>query len=114
MAIRRCILAAAAGHAAAVTALLDGGAPINQTDQRQWTALTAARERITRKWLACSPVVARKTVFRSVLRRHRTVASATDSATLLPGATPLIYAAWRGNTDLVQQIISRWRRHLGA
>jgi ankyrin repeat protein len=34
------------------------------------------------------------------------LASAVDSADILPGATPLIYAAWRGNADLVERIVA--------
>ena len=79
---------------------------MNQPDERQWTALTAARERN-------HPDVARLLASRGAkdtlparAAAAPALASAVDSAGVLPGATPLIYAAWRGNAGLVERIVA--------
>ncbi len=99
------IIAASAGSDDMVLALLAGGASVSSADNREWTALTAARqkshlhiEQILLEHGAVDPVI---------IDEERQVGQIDLTLTVegQAGWTPLMYAAWRGDFDAVTQIL---------
>ncbi len=99
------IIAASIGNDDMVLALLAGGASIESVDNREWTALIAARqhnyqriEQILLEHGAVDPMKADDS------RRIGEV-DLTHTAEGQAGWTALMYAAWRGEVDVVRQVL---------